>query len=136
MTSGDPHVLNVLGRLMSESRELILTEGEPGLRPSHHRVIGHVPAEGVTVTELADRVGMSKQGVGQFVTQLTRSGHLRVSPHPEDRRIRVISRTAEGDAAVRRLTDLLDQLEADWANRVGTQRYDEFRAILDELAAG
>jgi DNA-binding MarR family transcriptional regulator len=135
MTSSDErHVMHALGNLMTESRELVLAEGEPGLRPSHHRVIGHVPPEGITVTDLAERVGMTKQGIGQFVTQLTESGHLTVSPDPEDRRIRIVRRTAEGDAAVRRLSGLLEELEATWANRVGTHRYNEFRATLDELA--
>jgi DNA-binding MarR family transcriptional regulator len=134
MTSGDRHVLNALGNLMEESRVLVLAEGERGLRPSHHRVLGHVPSEGITVTDLAERVGMTKQGIGQFVTQLTESGHLTVSLDPEDRRVRVVRRTAKGNAAVRRLSELLDDLEASWANRVGTRRYHEFRAILDELA--
>ncbi|MDX6372241.1 MAG: hypothetical protein QOD98_1229 [Nocardioidaceae bacterium] len=134
MTSGDRHVLNALGNLMEESRVLVLAEGERGLRPSHHRVLGHVPSEGITVTDLAERVGMTKQGIGQFVTQLTESGHLTVSADPEDRRVRVVRRTAKGNAAVRRLSELLDDLEASWANRVGTRRYHEFRAILDELA--
>jgi DNA-binding MarR family transcriptional regulator len=134
MTSGDRHVLNALGNLMEESRVLVLAEGERGLRPSHHRVLGHVPPEGITVTDLAERVGMTKQGIGQFVTQLTESGHLTVSADPEDRRVRVVRRTAKGNAAVRRLSELLDDLEASWANRVGTRRYHEFRAILDELA--
>jgi len=135
MTSSDEwHVMHALGNLMSESRELVLAQGERGLRPSHHRVIGHVPPEGITVTDLAERVGMTKQGIGQFVTQLTESGHLTVSTDPEDRRIRIVRRTAEGDAAVRRLSGLLEELEATWANRVGTHRYNEFRATLDELA--
>jgi DNA-binding MarR family transcriptional regulator len=134
MTSDERHVMLALGNLMAESRALVLAEGERGLRPSHHRVIGHVPPEGITVTELSERVGMSKQGIGQFVTQLTESGHLTVTGDPEDRRIRVVRRTATGDAAVRRLSGLLDELEAGWANRVGTRRYNEFRAILDELA--
>jgi DNA-binding MarR family transcriptional regulator len=134
MTSDERHVMLALGSLMSESRSLLLAEGEPGLRPSHHRVIGHVPPEGVTVTDLAERVGMTKQGIGQFVTQLTESGHLTVTRNDADRRIRVVRRTARGNAAVRRLSGLLEELEATWANRVGTRRYQEFRAILDELA--
>jgi DNA-binding MarR family transcriptional regulator len=128
------HVLVALGNLMNQSRLLVMAEGDAGLRPSHHRVIGHVPPEGITVTELADRVGMTKQGIGQFVTQLTESGHLVVDPSPDDGRVRIIRRTGKGQAAVSRLSGLLDGLEADWANRVGTRRYDEFRAILDELA--
>jgi len=123
-----------LGNLMSASRTRLLAEGEPGLRPSHHRVIGHVPPEGISVTDLAERVGMTKQGIGQFVTQLTESGHLAVERSNDDRRIRVVRRTAQGDEAASRLSELLEGLEADWANRVGTRRYDEFRATLDELA--
>jgi DNA-binding MarR family transcriptional regulator len=134
MTSEERHVLIALGNLMAESRALVMAEGERGLRPSHHRVMSQVPAEGITVTDLAERVGMTKQGIGQFVTQLTESGHLVVDASPEDGRVRIIRRTAKGQAAVRRLSELLDGLEADWANRVGTRRYEEFRAILDELA--
>jgi DNA-binding MarR family transcriptional regulator len=134
MTSEERHIMHVLGDLMSQSRTLLLTEGEPGLRPSHHRVIGHVPPEGITVTELADRVGMTKQGIGQFVTQLTGSGYLTVGSSPDDRRVRIVRRTVQGDAAARRLATLLDRLESDWANRVGTERYDDFRATLEEIA--
>ena len=134
MTSDERHILFALGNLMAESRALVLAEGEKGLRPSHHRVLSYVPAEGITVTDLAERVGMTKQGIGQFVTQLAESGHVVVDPDPEDRRVRVIRRTGKGNAAVRRLSGLLDGLEATWANRVGTRKYDEFRAILDELA--
>lgn len=128
------HVLHALGHLMMESRDLVLAHGEPGLRPSHHRVIGQVPPEGISVTDLAERVGMTKQGIGQFVSQLTATGHLTVAPHPDDRRVRIVRRTDRGDEAERRLGELLEELEADWANRVGTRRYDEFRATLDELA--
>ena len=134
MTSDERHVMRALGNLMTEGRDLVLTDGEPGLRASHHRVIGRVPPEGITVTELATRVGMTKQGIGQFVTQLTESGHLRVELKPEDRRIRVVRRTAKGDRSVQGLSVLLDRLEADWANRVGAARYREFREILEELA--
>src|SRR3954464_3734616 len=134
MNSGERHVMLALGNLMSESRELVLTEGERGLRPSHHRVLGHVPPEGITVSELADRVGMTKQGIGQFVTQLTESGDLRVDPDPAARRVRVVRRTARGDAAEAGLARLLDRLEQGWAERVGAERYRAFRATLAETA--
>ncbi len=56
MALGDRHVMLALGNLMAESREHLLAEAGSELRPSHHRVIGHVPPEGITVTELAERV--------------------------------------------------------------------------------
>lgn len=126
--------MHALGSLMDESRALLVAQGEQGLRPSHHRVIGHVPPEGITVSELAERVGMTKQGIGQFVAQLTASGHLVVEVDPDDRRLRVVRRTPQGEQSVHGLAALLDQLETVWAERVGAARYREFRRTLEELA--
>jgi DNA-binding MarR family transcriptional regulator len=134
MTSGDRHVMLALGNLMAESREHILAQAGTELRPSHHRVIGHVPPEGITVTELAERVGMTKQGIGQFVQQLTDSGHLRTTADPQDKRLRIIRRTSKGDASVRQLAAVLAKLEERWAERVGRARYRQFRHLLDQLA--
>jgi DNA-binding MarR family transcriptional regulator len=134
MTSGDRHVMLALGNLMAESREYLLAEAGSELRPSHHRVIGHVPPEGITVTELAERVGMTKQGIGQFVQQLTDSGHLRTTAHPQDKRLRIIRRTSKGDASVRQLSAVLAKLEERWAKRVGRAPYRQFRDLLDQLA--
>jgi DNA-binding MarR family transcriptional regulator len=134
MTSSDGHVMIALGNLMTETREHLLAQADSTLRPSQHRVIGHVPPEGVTITELAERVGMTKQGIGQFVQQLTSSGHLRTTAHPHDRRLRVVHRTRKGDASALRLSALLSELEESWAERVGRARYREFRAALDDIA--
>lgn len=128
------HVLQVLGLLLEEARQLLLREGEDGLRPSQFRVIDSVPADGgTTVTELAERVGMTKQGIGQFVTQLTQGGYLVTESDPDDRRVRIVRRTRLGDEATHRLALMLQGLEDDWAERVGKRRYRDFRAVLDEI---
>ena len=125
----------VLGVLMDEARHLILSHDDDGLRPSQFRVIGNVPPDGgITVTELAERVGMTKQGTGQFVTQLTDAGYLETDSDPDDRRVRIVRRTRLGHDATRRLAVTLRELENDWAKRVGKRRYREFRSILDEIA--
>ena len=129
------HVLQALGQLMEESRQLILRGSEARLRPSQFRVIGSVPTDrGITITELAERVGMTKQGIGQFVTQLAQNGFLTTSTHPDDRRVRVVRRTPLADEAIHHLAQMLRGLEHEWAERVGRRRYREFRAVLDELA--
>jgi DNA-binding MarR family transcriptional regulator len=131
----EDHVMVVLGVLLEEARDLILSSGEDGLRPSHFRVIGNVPPDGgVTITELGERLGMTKQGTGQFVTQLTEAGYLESDSDPDDRRVRIVSRTRLGHDATRRLAITLRELEKDWAKRVGKRRYTEFRSILNEIA--
>ncbi|WP_295699420.1 MarR family winged helix-turn-helix transcriptional regulator [Lapillicoccus sp.] len=129
------HVLRALSLLMDESRQLILRNVDGRLRPSQLRVIGSVPgASGITVTALAIRVGMTKQAIGQFVTQLTEDGFLVSDADPEDRRVRVVRRTPAADDALRHLAVRLAGLEADWERRVGKHRSREFRAALDEIA--
>jgi len=46
--------------------------------------------------ELGERVGMTKQGCGQFVTHLVETGHLATEPDPSDRRVRIVRRTPLG----------------------------------------
>lgn len=124
----------VLGMLMDQARELVLNDAAIELRPSQLRVVGMVPDEGVTVTELADRVGMTKQGIGQFVSQLVDDGYLTTEVHPKDLRVRLIRRTQRGDQASDQLALTLDELETRWAQRIGTRAYAKFRSVLDQLA--
>lgn len=123
-----------LGLLFEQVRQLVIDDPAIVLRPSQLRVIGMVPTEGITVTDLADRVGMTKQGIGQFVGQLVDEGYLTAEVHPEDRRVRVVRRTSLGHQASRQLERVLADLECQWAQRIGTRTYGEFRAALDKLA--
>lgn len=128
------HVPLLMGLLFREVRQVFAGEEWQGLRPSHFRVISSVPPEGVSVTDLGDRVGMTKQGCGQFVTTLVESGHLRVSADPRDRRVRRVRRTAKGNRTIAAVTRRMLEIEDDWADRVGRQRYRAFRGVLEELA--
>ena len=124
----------VLGLLFQQARELVLNDAAIDLRPSQLRVIGMVPEEGITVTDLADRVGMTKQGIGQFVGHLVDDGYLTAEVHPDDRRVRVVRRTSLGQQASRQLELVLADLESRWAQEIGTRVYGDFRATLDQLA--
>jgi DNA-binding MarR family transcriptional regulator len=95
-----------------------------------------VSDQGVSITELGERVGMTKQGCGQFVTQLVESGHLRAVAHPDDRRVRVVRRTPKADRVLAAVRDRNLAIEAGWADRVESDRYAVFREVLEELALG
>lgn len=133
---GGPHVAMLLAELMGQVRSSFFEHDWAGLRPSHLRVLSSVPEGGCTVTELAALVGMTKQGCGQFVTTLVASGHLAESRAATDRRVRLVTRTAEGDATLIRFAALMEQLEERWRDAVGPRRYAAFRGVLDQLSAG
>jgi DNA-binding MarR family transcriptional regulator len=130
------HVLIYLGLIMDQARELIqASRTKDHLRPSQFRVIAMVPYNrGITITELADRVGMTKQAIGQFVTTLVDSGHLVTEEDPQDRRLRIVRRTRRGDEVTQELAHMLDGLEQRWAERVGAKRYGQFRQTMEEIA--
>src|SRR3954447_9074442 len=134
--AGEPHVALLVGQLMREIRDTFAAEDWGGLRQSHLRLLSAVPREGISVTELASRLGMTKQGCGQFVTQLRGRGHLDVVRQPDDGRLRIVVRTALGDRTVKAANARILRIERSWSRRVGPRRYPAFRAVLGEIAGG
>lgn len=131
----EKHVMRSLGLLFEQAHALVLSDPALDLRPSQLRVLGMVPASGVTVSHLADLVGMTKQGIGQFVTQLVQSGYLTTEVSREDRRVRMVHRTDRGEEACHELALVMKDLENRWAKQIGVRRYRQFRIVLDEIAS-
>ena len=105
------------------------------LRMSHVRVMAGVPVEGINVTDLSARAGMSKQGAGQFVSQLVDTGHLRTAPDRDDGRVRLVFRTTEGDRFMAGVYGALARIEEGFAAEVGERRFATFKKVMAELAS-
>ena len=131
-----PHVAVLLGETLDAIRQIFRTEDWGGLRQSHFRLLTLIPDEGISVTDLAARLGMTKQGCGQFVTLLTQGGQLQTGPDVHDRRVRMVRRTPVGDRVVAAVNQRIQRIEEDWAEHVGPQRYATFRAVMHDLTAG
>ena len=115
-------------------KQVSRTLAADGLRASHLRLLAELVPTGTRITELSERLGMTKQACGQFVAHLVGTGHVRVEVPPDDRRTRVVVRTALGDRAAKTFVQSMATIEKDWAQRVGQQRYEAFRSVLAELA--
>lgn len=126
----------LLGLLLKDSTATVLAADVDGLRVSRLRLMAEVPPEGVRISELAERVGMTKQACGQLVTDLTASGHLATVVPDDDRRSRVVRLTRTGRQAVATFLRVLAGVDARWAAQVGEQRFAVFREVLAELADG
>lgn len=133
-TGDDGHTPLLMGLLFRRVVEAFDAEDWGGLRQSHFRVLATVPASGCSVTDLAARLGMTKQGCGQLVTALVDSGHLRVEGSPTDGRVRLVRRTPRGTRTHRAVSRRIARLEGEWAASVGGERYAVFRGVLEELA--
>lgn len=129
----DMHIAVLAGRLLEMVRASLTAGDWGGLRTSHFRLLSVVPSTGATVTELSRLLLMTKQGVGQFVSYLQSTGHLEVRTDARDRRRRIVVRTALGDDTVTRVGAVIATLEHEWSERVGVDRYQGFRGVLQEI---
>jgi DNA-binding MarR family transcriptional regulator len=134
MTSDQP-LPALMAQLFGRLRAELAPEALGDMRMSHVRVLDGVGEGGVSVTRLAGEIGMTKQGCGQFVSQLEGSGHVSTSLDPSDRRVRLVHRTQEGDRLLTAVYADFSRIEQGLAAQVGERRYATFRKVLAELVA-
>lgn len=108
-------------------------EARPRLRPAHTRLLPHVDVEGTRLTELARRLGITKQAVGQLVDDLVQQGVLELAPDPEDRRARRVRFTPKGMAAIAHGLGILQHIESELSRRIGAQRMRALHETLLEI---
>ncbi|MGY0232136.1 MarR family winged helix-turn-helix transcriptional regulator [Longispora urticae] len=133
-----PHVLDLLGAALSVAKRAMEAEvaDEPHhLRGSHLRLLSLTPPEGMRPTELAPRVGMTKQSLGEFVAAMREAGFLEVETDPRDRRARIVRPTERGLRLQGRILEIIEETEARWRSAVGADDWAAFRRVLATLAA-
>lgn len=108
--------------------------GAPRLRPAHTRLLPHIDQQGTRLTELARRVGITKQAVGQLVDELVEMDTLALEADPDDGRARRVRFTTRGREAIAHGLGVLAEIEAELAQRVGKRRMKELRTTLSLLA--
>lgn len=70
--------------------------GAPKLRAAHTSLFPHLELGGIRLTVLAQRLGISKQAVGQLVDDLEAMGMLERAPDPADGRAKLIIISSRG----------------------------------------
>jgi DNA-binding MarR family transcriptional regulator len=105
----------------------------PELRGSHRRLLQMIPPEGIRVTDLARRAAMTKQALGEFMDWLEQAGFVVSGRDPADGRVRLITRTRQGDEAAIEATRAIEAVERGWRKEIGTARYDAMKQVLRQL---
>lgn len=107
------------------------------LRVAHTSLFPHIDLDGTRLTELARRVGISKQAVGQLVDELQAMGALERVPDPSDGRAKLIRFSAQGQQGLMAGLAVLGQIEGELADALGRERTDRLHAdllaLLDHL---
>lgn len=123
----------LMGILLREATAELDAEGWDDLSADELRVIEATTPEGVTVAEVARRAGLTESAGRTTVNRLVGSGHLEESDQPGARDRRVLHRTRAGQNVMARADLRIRQIEARWAQRIGSGDYRQFRSILEQL---
>jgi MarR family transcriptional regulator, temperature-dependent positive regulator of motility len=108
--------------------------GYPDVRLAHSALFAHIDPEGTRSSELAERAGMTKQGMGQLVACLEKKGYIERVEDPGDGRARVVRLTKKGRRHVRDAREIIGEIEDAYARRLGDGRLETLRAILIDLS--
>jgi len=102
---------------------------------SYLPVFGYPGPQGARPSELAARLGMSKQALNYLLGGLERAGYIERRVHPDDARAKRIALTPRGLGAGRVIRDAVAEVETAWAELLGPERFAELRTMLEELNA-
>ncbi len=121
-------------RLRQRLNDAVRVAGFDDLQETHMLVFSYPPADGVRPSELARRLGMSRQAANHVISQMEAMGYLKRRAAPGGGR-RLVYLTARARRVADVIFACLREIEADWAREVGKERFAEFVAVLRQLAA-
>jgi DNA-binding MarR family transcriptional regulator len=107
--------------------------GFPDIRPAHGCVFGTIGDGGDRLTALAERAHMTKQAVGEMVSELESLGYVERVPDPTDGRAKIVKLTERGQRAHALGYAIFDEIQQRWEKQYGADRVREALDVLREL---
>lgn len=119
--------------LHTEFVERVAAAGGGDVRPVHAMLFQMLRRGGATSTELAARLGITKQATGQILDQLEGRGYVVRSGHPDGGRRRLVELTDAALAYLQMAGGVLHELEAQVTADLGEAELADMRADLARL---
>ena len=105
-------------------------EGWPAITRAQSLVFVNI-GEGVTrPSEIAARVGVTRQAIHQTINEMVELGYLTLEPDPKDRRAKVVVYTEKGEKVGGAAAHALKEIESSLSHRIGTDRVGALREAL------
>jgi DNA-binding MarR family transcriptional regulator len=132
------HHLRIFREQLLAEADLAAKEAGVELRMSHLHVFGNIKAEGTRLTDLAAWAGMARPSMAELIDELEADGLVERRPDPSDGRAKLVALTPAGWDAIRTGRAIIARIEADYAERIGPERFEAtcwaLQDLLDDLA--
>jgi DNA-binding MarR family transcriptional regulator len=121
-------------RSLADAALPVLAErGHPDARPVHGSALRAIDAGADTASELAGRLGVSKQAAAKTIAVLQNRGYVARQADPEDRRRKHLEITDHGFDLLKEVDAVFEQLRDAWGQVIGAKQLDELQANLVKL---
>jgi DNA-binding MarR family transcriptional regulator len=109
--------------------------GASDLRPAHGNAMEMLAIQdGLRLTDIAARAGMTPQSMGELVDDLVSKGYLERHEDPADRRAKRIYLTGKGRATAAASKAAMRQVEEEISQLLGARQYQQMRRDLAAIA--
>jgi DNA-binding MarR family transcriptional regulator len=134
-----PPLIGALLRMRVEAvRERLLAglheRGYADLIPAHLPVLQYPGPQDMRPADLAAATRMTKQALNYLLGQLEALGYLTREQDADDQRFRRVRMTPRGAAVLEAEREIVREIEAEWRQVLGPQRFVQLHDILTDLA--
>ncbi|TDD30348.1 MarR family transcriptional regulator [Kribbella turkmenica] len=119
--------------LADELQRRLVADGFADTRFADGVVFQHLVGGPVTISTLAERLGVSQQAASKSVVELEKRGYLSREPDPADARARQVVLTARGDAVIDAARRHRAALESELRTALGADRVEAARVVLVDV---
>jgi DNA-binding MarR family transcriptional regulator len=124
-------LLAIAYRQLIDDLHLRLRErGWQDVRPAYGFVLLAARDAPVTVSGLADGLGVTKQAASKLAESMVADGYLQRGDEAEDARRRPLILSPDGHRLLAEVEDIYTELESGWAQRIGADAVERLRADL------
>jgi len=129
-------LLGTFRRIIDEVHAELALNGHPEARPAHGFALQAIGPEGITITELGRRLGVTKQAAAKTAKRLETLGYVQRESDPADARATRLRRSARGEEMLRLSAIAFERQKARWIAELGEDRFATLLADLERLGGG
>jgi MarR family transcriptional regulator, transcriptional regulator for hemolysin len=116
--------------------EMATRLAEVGITPRHYCVLSNALGEDLTQIRLAERSMLDKTTMVVTLDELERQGLVVRRPSAEDRRVKLIAVTPDGEQVISRAGEIVEQMQSDVLESLPEDRREAFADALAALVSG
>ncbi len=112
-------------------RRELSERGWPAITPSQSTLMAHVRPEGIRITELAQRMGVTRQAAHHLVQELYQSGFVVTREDPSNLSAKLVVLSSNGEIVVRDALAIYVEIERVLSKNIGAKAVKDLRVALE-----